>query len=91
MTTATVVRRQRRTVSWADLERFSRVPIHYDRHVAPTRFDYARYFGVSVSTIDRWREHGVPWRLADEIAVKVLGVHPATVWADWFDDALTPT
>lgn len=70
---------------WENLERVARVPIHYHAHTTPTRFDYARYFDVNVQTIDRWRCTGIPWHRADVLAVKYVGVHPGSIWPNWFD------
>lgn len=83
-------RRTARTLPWDSLVAAARVPVHYDRHLAPTRFDYARYFDVAISTIDRWREDGIPLYQADRIAITKLGTHPGVIWREWFEDACEP-
>ena len=44
--------------------------------------------GVNRKSIHRWAHDGVPLFRVDEIAVKVLGVHPACIYGDawWFED-----
>lgn len=69
------------------LARYANVPIHYDKHLEPTRCDYARAFNTTPTTIDRWREVGIPIHRADHIAIKILGVHPALIWPEWFDSS----
>lgn len=77
---------QSRKYPWDDLARKANVPIHCSYHPQPTRMDYARHFNVGPQTIDRWMRHGVPWYMADRIAIKILGIHPAAIWPEWFDD-----
>jgi hypothetical protein len=45
--------------------------------------------GVAASTVGRWRsgDRKIHTRLADEIAVKHLGLHPALVWPEWWERA----
>ena len=46
----------------------------------------ADIFGVTWTAIRAWTERGVPFHRADEIAVRRMGVHPASVWGDdWWD------
>jgi len=40
--------------------------------------------GVNRKSIHRWAHEGVPLFRVDEIAVKVLGVHPACIYGDKF-------
>lgn len=68
-----------------NLARIARVPIQYPSHIAPTRGDFARAFGVNLQTIDRWRAQGIPWHKADCLAVTVVGVHPGAIWPEWWD------
>jgi len=68
-----------------NLARVARVPIQYSRHLEPTRGDYARAFGVALQTIDRWRDEGIPWPKADQLAVKYAGVHPGAIWPEWWE------
>lgn len=47
--------------------------------------DLAAILGVSRRTIERWGAEGISvWR-ADELAIKGLGVHPASIWSDWYE------
>ena len=48
-----------------------------------TDAELSRRVGVSRDVVKRWRERGMPWPEADEIAV-ALGVHPCRIWPDWF-------
>lgn len=48
----------------------------------------ARRLGCSNVTLERWREVGLSDDMADKLAVR-LGLHPGTVWPDWFDVALS--
>ena len=70
-----------------NLARAARVPIRYRAHTEPTRSDFARAFGVSLLSIDRWRAEGIPWYKADRLAVTVAGVHPGAIWPEWWDIA----
>jgi hypothetical protein len=71
--------------SWADLAASVNVPINDpNQFTAPTRFDYARYFGVTPTTIDRWRRQGLSWLTADQVAIKRVGLHPSLIWPSWF-------
>jgi hypothetical protein len=70
-----------------NLIRAARVPIKYHANTQPTRGDYARAFGVTLQTIDRWRETGIPWQKADHLAVTWAGVHPGAIWPEWWDIA----
>jgi len=73
------------TFAWDDLIKAVQVPIKDpDQFAAPNRFDYARYFGVSITTIDRWKQKGIPWFSADQLAIKRVGMHPSLIWPTWF-------
>jgi lambda repressor-like predicted transcriptional regulator len=39
--------------------------------------------GVARSTIYKWRRSGLTLFQADRVAI-ALGVHPSTLWPDWF-------
>ena len=44
-------------------------------------------FGKQVprTTIDRWhRLGGVPIDSADKVAIKQLGIHPGSIWPEWW-------
>lgn len=69
-------------MSWSALERSVRVPIRF--HTTPTRLDYARFFQVEPQTIDRWKRNGIPWHTADRIACQFVGVHPGSIWEEWW-------
>ena len=53
-------------------------------HVWWTAADTAAVLGVTRRTIYRWRVNGVDVWAADRAAC-AAGLHPACVWADWFD------
>jgi Homeodomain-like domain len=42
--------------------------------------EIAEALGVTDRTIQRWRATGIDPYLADEIAIKHLGMHPAEIW-----------
>lgn len=67
---------------WEPFARKARIPMRY--HTTPTRGDYARALGVEISTIDAWKRLGIPWHKADRIAVEVVGVHPGSIWPEWW-------
>ena len=48
-----------------------------------TDAELSRRVAVSRDVVKRWRERGMPWSEADEIAV-ALGVHPCRIWPQWF-------
>ena len=50
---------------------------HDDRTVA-------ELLGVHRRAVSRAREHGLTDRMADRWACR-LGVHPGTVWSEWWD------
>ena len=73
------------TFAWDDLIKAVQVPIKDpDQFSTPNRFDYARYFGVDITTIDRWKQKGIPWFSADQLAIKRIGMHPSLIWPSWF-------
>jgi hypothetical protein len=45
--------------------------------------ELARRTGFALRTIQRWTITGIPLYSADRLAIR-LGVHPATIWANWF-------
>jgi hypothetical protein len=48
----------------------------------------ARALHCANSHIYRWKRDGIGIWMADQIAVKKLGVHPSAVWGDlWWDAA----
>jgi hypothetical protein len=51
--------------------------------------DAAAMLGINAGTLQKWRngqiETGLHYAQADRIAIRKLGVHPATVWgSDWW-------
>ena len=44
----------------------------------------ARVCGVTHQTVILWRSKGLPWKKADEVAIR-LGYMPQDFWDDWFD------
>jgi hypothetical protein len=79
-------RRSEKRLPWEDLERAVEVPIKDPAQFSkPNRFDLARFFNVEVTTIDRWRNFGIPMYSADTVAVKCAGLHPSLIWTNWFD------
>lgn len=51
----------------------------------PNTVQAAAAIGLSTETLQRWRRAGgVPLWRADEIAVRVVGVHPVFIWEDWY-------
>jgi hypothetical protein len=51
--------------------------------------EIAQALGVSDRTIQRWRATGIDPYLADQIAIKHLGMHPWEIWGDewWLETA----
>ncbi len=45
----------------------------------------ANVLNMNPSGIYRWREYGLSWMKADEVAIQ-LGLHPGEIWATWFED-----
>ena len=45
--------------------------------------ELARRTGFAVRTVQRWTTTGIPLYSADRLAIR-LGVHPATIWSNWF-------
>jgi lambda repressor-like predicted transcriptional regulator len=45
--------------------------------------ELARRTGFALRTIQRWTTTGIPLYSADRLAIR-LGVHPATIWTNWF-------
>lgn len=43
--------------------------------------------GFSTRTIHRWKNTGIPDKAADRAACN-LGLHPYTIWSEWFDPYL---
>ena len=43
--------------------------------------------GFAARTIHRWEQSGIPDQAADKAAC-ALGLHPYTIWPDWFDPYL---
>lgn len=71
--------------SWDELINSVDVPINDPvQFRSPSRFDYARYFDVTPTTIDRWKTKGLPWFSADQVAIKRVGLHPSLIWPSWF-------
>lgn len=48
----------------------------------PSPTSLARRYGISGSTVKRWREHGIPMGVADDFAVLRLGVPAEAIWRD---------
>lgn len=70
---------------FANLARAARVPIKHKSNATPSDLDYARHFGVDRQTIARWTKDGLPWQQADRLAVTYAGVHPGSIWPEWWD------
>jgi len=52
----------------------------------PSYTNLARICGVTESLPQKWKQRGgLPERAADRVACN-LGVHPFTIWDDWYDD-----
>ncbi len=45
----------------------------------------ANVLDMNPSGIYRWREYGLSWMKADEVAIQ-LGLHPGEIWPTWFED-----
>ena len=46
----------------------------------------ASMFGVTWTAVRDWIDGGVPLHRADTLAVKCMGLHPASVWGDaWWE------
>ena len=57
-------------------------------HPSSTHAELATRAGFSDSSrIHEWKSDGLPWLSADKLACSV-GLHPANVWPEWFDDVL---
>ena len=52
--------------------------------------ELARRTVYPVRTIQRWTTTGIPLYSADKLAIR-LGVHPATIWPNWFHAATETT
>lgn len=79
-----------------------RLPLHTDDcagcHNTASRFGpvpqcltgegFARALKVSPTTVQKWRQRGIPPMSADRLA-NALGLHPAEVWGDawWQEEA----
>jgi lambda repressor-like predicted transcriptional regulator len=59
-----------------------RLPIDPVLAVVPGRRALARRTGMSLRTIGRWCDNGVPYEASDRLAV-ALGYHPLELWPDW--------
>jgi lambda repressor-like predicted transcriptional regulator len=66
----------RSTLPFVDLERY-----------AAACGQSIRAVGASGSMLKEMRAAGeVPWLIADRIACRQFGVHPAAIWPGWVDD-----
>lgn len=54
---------------------------------ANTDRQLAERCGVTTRTIERWRAQGIPAQHADRLACVTVGVHPATIWPQYLNDA----
>jgi hypothetical protein len=76
---------------WAKRERPARLspePLLAITQEMPVR-EAAQMLGINVGTLQKWRngdtQHGLHYALADRIAVRNLGTHPAVIWGnDWW-------
>ena len=78
--------RTRRRYPWANLAEHGKPTIADDRHDGPSNNDWARYLQVTPHTVAQWIRNGLHEWTADRIACTRLGVHPSTIWPEWFDE-----
>ena len=45
----------------------------------------AHVLAVSAATVHRWKAEGIPQHAADKAAIHI-GLHPAELWPDFYDD-----
>lgn len=69
---------------WNNLQRFHRLSPKDETRLVASDGDWADTLGTSRQQIIRYRRDGLPWYLADRIACRVVGVHPANIWPEWF-------
>lgn len=54
------------------------------RFLDKSQGEIAVEIGVTRETVGRWKIGGVPEYSADSLAI-CLGLHPSTIWPDWFE------
>lgn len=69
---------------WHNLQRFHRLSPKDETRLVASDGDWATTLGTTRQQIIRYRQHGLPWYMADRIACRVAGVHPAVIWPEWF-------
>ena len=69
---------------WENLQRFYNPNPKDNSRLTASDSDWARVIGTTRSRVWHWRRDGLPRFTADRIACRVVGVHPAIIWPEWF-------